>query len=57
MGVLATIVEVVSSENSSKMQYYWGAYWSFVDWVPVSNCSCPQLYLYVVIELEFKTNK
>ena len=24
-----------------------------VDWVPVSNCSCPHLYLYVVVlELE-----
>ena len=27
----------------------------YIDWVPVSNCSCPHLYLYVVVlELDFK---
>ena len=30
------------------------SYTSFVDWVPVSNCSCPHLYLYVVV-LELET--
>ena len=29
-----------------------------VDWVPVSNCSCPHLYLYVfVLELDLKQTK
>ena len=29
-----------------------------VDWVPVSNCSCPHLYLYVVVlELDLKQTK
>ena len=28
-----------------------------VDWVPVSNCSCPHMYLYVVVlELEQTNN-